>query len=189
MYVLFVLLRNLLAQSTLRRCPLDWRILISIQTLHHLFPKLPRYNLRTVQLRVAALAEKHGLTYHLYPFLQANIKTYLAMRETAQQVCVLLSPFCVDYGRDVDAGMLFFRRTGLSVSPPVSQMPAIGLDDGAIGIKRAPDVRVALCRNWQTRRNHHHCFGCGCRERESRRARYRCRLWCDPGSTGMAFVA
>lgn len=35
---------------------------------------------------MAALAKKHGLTYHLYPFLQANIKTYFAMRETAQQV-------------------------------------------------------------------------------------------------------
>eukprot|EP00903_Cladosiphon_okamuranus_P018894 g17377.t1 len=58
---------------------------LQFQTLHHLFPKLPRYNLRTVQSRVAALAKKHGLTYHLYPFLQANIKTYLAMRETAQQ--------------------------------------------------------------------------------------------------------
>ncbi|CAM9338931.1 unnamed protein product [Ectocarpus sp. 12 AP-2014] len=58
---------------------------LQFQTLHHLFPKLPRYNLRTVQSRVAALAEKHGLTYHLYPFLQANIKTYLAMRETARQ--------------------------------------------------------------------------------------------------------
>jgi len=58
----------------------------SVQTLHHLFPKLPRYNLRTVQSRVAALADKHGLTYHLYSFLQANVKTYLAMRETAHKV-------------------------------------------------------------------------------------------------------
>lgn len=39
-----------------------------------------------MQSRVAALADKHGLTYHLYSFLQANIKTYLAMRETAHQV-------------------------------------------------------------------------------------------------------
>ena len=56
------------------------------QTLHHLFPKLPRYNLRTVQSRVAKLAKKHGLVYHLYPFLDANIRTYRAMRETAKQV-------------------------------------------------------------------------------------------------------
>ena len=75
-----------------------------MQTLHHLFPKLPRYHLRTVQSRVAALAEKHGLKYHLYPFLQANIKTYLAMRETAQQV--RLSPCCFDSGRDDDVGSL-----------------------------------------------------------------------------------
>ncbi|CAM9803639.1 unnamed protein product, partial [Hapterophycus canaliculatus] len=59
---------------------------LQFQVLHHLFPKLPRYNLRKVQSRVAKLAEKHGLTYHLYSFLQANIKTYLVMRETAQQV-------------------------------------------------------------------------------------------------------
>lgn len=56
------------------------------QALHHLFPKLPRYNLRTVQSRVSKLAKKHGLVYHLYPFLDANIRTYKAMRETAKQV-------------------------------------------------------------------------------------------------------
>lgn len=56
------------------------------QALHHLFPKLPRYNLRSVQSRVRALAEKHGIVYHCMPFLDANIKTFFALRETAKQV-------------------------------------------------------------------------------------------------------
>ncbi|CAM9497704.1 unnamed protein product [Discosporangium mesarthrocarpum] len=43
-----------------------------------------------VQSRVKALAEKHGLVYHCVPFIQANMKTYLALRETAKLVGWLL---------------------------------------------------------------------------------------------------
>ncbi|CAM9620841.1 unnamed protein product, partial [Choristocarpus tenellus] len=58
---------------------------LQFQALHHLFPKLPRYNLRSVQSRVRALAEKHGLHYHCVSFIQANIETFKGLKDTAKQ--------------------------------------------------------------------------------------------------------
>jgi delta8-fatty-acid desaturase len=54
------------------------------QTEHHLFPRLPRHNLRKARELVRGVCEKHGLFYREHGFLESNLRTLRAMYQTAQ---------------------------------------------------------------------------------------------------------
>jgi len=56
-------------------CPewMDWfHGGLQFQAVHHLFPRVPRHNLRAGQKLVKAFSEKTGLRYHCYQFIDGN---------------------------------------------------------------------------------------------------------------------
>lgn len=57
------------------KCPtyMDWfHGGLQFQAIHHLFPRLPRHNLRVIQPRVVALCKKFDIPYSTLPFFDAN---------------------------------------------------------------------------------------------------------------------
>lgn len=63
---------------------LDWfHIGLQFQVEHHLFPTLPRHNLRIARDMVREVCKKHGIEYHEQTFFQGVLKTILCLRETA----------------------------------------------------------------------------------------------------------
>jgi delta8-fatty-acid desaturase len=68
-------------------CPewLDWfHIGLQFQVEHHLFPRLPRHNLRTVQGLIKPFCKKHGLRHHDVPWFQAIGETLSQLRRVAR---------------------------------------------------------------------------------------------------------
>jgi len=64
---------------------LDWlHIGLQFQIEHHLFPRLPRHNLRKARELVRQVAKKHGLPYHEPGFFQANVETIQALAAAAR---------------------------------------------------------------------------------------------------------
>lgn len=56
-------------------CPpyLDWlHGGLQFQAIHHLFPRMPRHNLRATQARVISLCTDHGITYKTISFAEGN---------------------------------------------------------------------------------------------------------------------
>lgn len=56
-------------------CPewMDWfHGGLQFQAVHHLFPRVPRHNLRKGQKLVKAFSEKTGVRYHCYKFVEGN---------------------------------------------------------------------------------------------------------------------
>ncbi|KAK4412620.1 Acyl-lipid (9-3)-desaturase [Sesamum alatum] len=58
---------------------------LQFQVAHHLFPRLPRCQLRKVSPFVKELCKKHGLPYSSATFLQANAMTIRTLRNAALQ--------------------------------------------------------------------------------------------------------
>jgi len=56
---------------------------LQFQIEHHMFPRLPRHNLRIARSMVKAVCLKHGFVYHETGFMEANIQLYRVLRETA----------------------------------------------------------------------------------------------------------
>lgn len=69
-------------------CPkwLDWlHGGLQFQVEHHMFPRLPRHNLRYVHERVRAICAKHGETHHTQTFVQCNRRVIAALRDAANK--------------------------------------------------------------------------------------------------------
>jgi delta8-fatty-acid desaturase len=67
-------------------CPawLDWlHVGLQFQIEHHLFPRLPRHNLRQASRMVQQVCLRHGIPYHSYSFFNAVKKTLDVLHETA----------------------------------------------------------------------------------------------------------
>ena len=58
---------------------------LQYQVIHHLFPRLPRHNLRAARHRVRELCAKHGLKYHCYSFYECNKITFQCLAENARK--------------------------------------------------------------------------------------------------------
>lgn len=68
-------------------CPpaMDWfHGGLQYQTVHHLFPRLPRFALRRVSADVDTAAKACGLTYHTSPFFELNAMVLRTLRKTAE---------------------------------------------------------------------------------------------------------
>ncbi|KAJ3319673.1 hypothetical protein HDV06_006166 [Boothiomyces sp. JEL0866] len=75
-------------------CPewLDWlHGGLQFQVEHHLFPRLPRHNLRQVQPLVKEFAKKHDLAFHSYTFTKANTNVLGAMEDVANQIKAIIN--------------------------------------------------------------------------------------------------
>jgi len=62
---------------------------LQFQAIHHLYPRLPRHNLRAVQKRVMAFCEDVGIPYALYGFVDGNKEVLGKLGEVARQAAVL----------------------------------------------------------------------------------------------------
>ncbi|CAI9093702.1 OLC1v1029261C1 [Oldenlandia corymbosa var. corymbosa] len=58
---------------------------LQFQTEHHLFPKLPRCQLRKISPFVKELCKKHNLPYNVASFWEANVMTVKILRDAALQ--------------------------------------------------------------------------------------------------------
>ncbi|KAI8996020.1 fatty acid desaturase-domain-containing protein [Gaertneriomyces semiglobifer] len=70
-------------------CPtwMDWfHGGLQFQVEHHLFPRLPRHNLRFTRPLVLAFAKKHNLPFHSYGFVRSNILVLDVLKSVAHQV-------------------------------------------------------------------------------------------------------
>lgn len=59
---------------------------LQFQAVHHLFPRVPRHNLRTVHERVKTLCSAHGVKYTVMSFVEANVATLSTLKNTAHLV-------------------------------------------------------------------------------------------------------
>ena len=57
---------------------------LQFQIEHHLFPRLPRHNLRQAQKLVKPFCKKHGIEYHELSFFHANIKLIQKLYQTSR---------------------------------------------------------------------------------------------------------
>mmetsp|Transcript_20912 Transcript_20912/g.34514 ORF Transcript_20912/g.34514 Transcript_20912/m.34514 type:complete len:579 (+) Transcript_20912:48-1784(+) len=63
---------------------LDWaHIGLQFQVEHHLFPRLPRHNLRKARVLVKEVCKKHGIYYHEPGFFQGNVEMWRALKKAA----------------------------------------------------------------------------------------------------------
>ncbi|EST06004.1 Fatty acid desaturase, type 1 [Kalmanozyma brasiliensis GHG001] len=63
---------------------------LHMQVSHHLFPRVPRHNLREVRDRfVVPFAKKWGLEYHEYSFTKGNGRVLATLKRVADQVHIL----------------------------------------------------------------------------------------------------
>jgi len=80
--------RTQLATTMNVDCPtwMDWfHGGLQFQIEHHLFPRLPRHNLRRARELVKAFAAKHKVEYHEVGFWQCNLETLEGLRRTAME--------------------------------------------------------------------------------------------------------
>jgi len=68
-------------------CPewMDWlHGGLQFQVVHHLFPRVPRHNLRHVRDHyVIPFCKKYGFQYQSMPFVEANLSVLRALQQTA----------------------------------------------------------------------------------------------------------
>ncbi|CAK0825780.1 unnamed protein product [Prorocentrum cordatum] len=65
---------------------LDWvHIGLQFQIEHHLFPRLPRHNLRKARELVKAICKKHDIHYHEPGFFEGNVEMWRALRDAAME--------------------------------------------------------------------------------------------------------
>lgn len=85
------------AQKMLRttmdvECP-EWLDFIhgglQFQAVHHLFPRIPRHNLRKTQRLVQEFCAEVGIPYALYGFVQGNERVIGKLADVARQVVIL----------------------------------------------------------------------------------------------------
>ncbi|KAF2031691.1 fatty acid desaturas-like protein [Setomelanomma holmii] len=75
------------------QCPawLDWvHGGLQFQAVHHLFPRVPRHNLRRGQELVREFCEKTGLRYHCYGFQKGNQIVMSRLEEVSQMVTMMV---------------------------------------------------------------------------------------------------
>ncbi|KAI5953276.1 SLD [Candida jiufengensis] len=63
---------------------------LQFQAIHHLFPRLPRHNLRTAQPYVIKFCEKVGLSYSIYGFGEGNDIVIGKLAEIGKQCSILI---------------------------------------------------------------------------------------------------
>jgi delta8-fatty-acid desaturase len=59
---------------------------LQFQAVHHLYPRVPRHNLRIVHERVKALCKQHNIKYTVLSFVEANKATFSTLKNTAHLV-------------------------------------------------------------------------------------------------------
>jgi delta8-fatty-acid desaturase len=63
---------------------------LQFQAVHHLFPRVPRHNLRALQVHVKEFCKETGIKYQILGFLDGNKKVLNRLDEVGQQVRLLV---------------------------------------------------------------------------------------------------
>ncbi|CRK36900.1 hypothetical protein BN1708_007237 [Verticillium longisporum] len=75
-------------------CPawLDWiHGGLQFQVVHHLFPRVPRHNLRRVQVHVREFCKETGIPYSILSFVDGNKKVIGRLNDVGEQVKMMLN--------------------------------------------------------------------------------------------------
>jgi sphingolipid 8-(E)-desaturase len=59
---------------------------LHLQVTHHMFPRLPRHNLRAASVLVKEFAKEQGLEYAEFGFVDGNSEVRGVLRDVAHQV-------------------------------------------------------------------------------------------------------
>ena len=62
---------------------------LQFQAIHHLYPRIPRHNLRRTQKLVQQFCKESGIPYALYGFVDGNKEVIGRLREVARQASIL----------------------------------------------------------------------------------------------------
>ena len=62
---------------------------LHLQVTHHLFPRLPRHNLRAASAIVKEFAEKQGLEYAEFGFVDGNLEVRGVLKQVAEQAKIV----------------------------------------------------------------------------------------------------
>jgi sphingolipid 8-(E)-desaturase len=62
---------------------------LHLQVTHHLFPRLPRHNLKRASALVKAFAAEQGLEYAEFGFVEGNAEVRGVLRSVAEQVKIV----------------------------------------------------------------------------------------------------
>lgn len=62
---------------------------LQFQAIHHLFPRIPRHNLRKTQRLVQAFCDEVGIPYALYGFVEGNKQVIGRLADVARQAAIL----------------------------------------------------------------------------------------------------
>lgn len=62
---------------------------LHLQVTHHLFPRLPRHNLRKASLLVKKFAKEQGLEYAEFGFVEGNSEVCGVLKQVADQVKIM----------------------------------------------------------------------------------------------------
>jgi sphingolipid 8-(E)-desaturase len=62
---------------------------LNLQVTHHLFPRLPRHNLRKASMLVKQAAKDEGLVYHEFGFREGNRDVVGVLKNVANQVNIM----------------------------------------------------------------------------------------------------
>lgn len=77
---------------------------LQFQAVHHLFPRVPRHNLRQVQTLVREFSQKTKVEYHCYGFMEGNGIVLSRLEEVAKMVETLVK--CQDHmAKTWDSGL------------------------------------------------------------------------------------
>ena len=63
---------------------------LQFQAVHHLFPRVPRHNLRRLQVLVRKFCEDTGIEYKILGFVKGNKKVLGRLETISQQARILL---------------------------------------------------------------------------------------------------
>ncbi|KAJ3555211.1 hypothetical protein NPX13_g10404 [Xylaria arbuscula] len=62
---------------------------LQFQVIHHLFPRIPRHNLRRTQKLVQEFCDDVGIPYALYGFVDGNKMVVGTLAEVSRQAAIL----------------------------------------------------------------------------------------------------
>lgn len=62
---------------------------LHLQVTHHLFPRLPRHNLRKASLLVKEYAKERDLKYHEFGFIRGNGQVLDVLKDVAEQARII----------------------------------------------------------------------------------------------------
>lgn len=62
---------------------------LHLQVAHHLFPRLPRHNLKRASVFVKEFAKEHDLEYFEFGFVEGNEEVRGVLKSVADQVGIL----------------------------------------------------------------------------------------------------